>query len=74
MWEVLVHRLGDLSLPRKSVVRLTDCLNMTIDVYHGRKTATQYTCNHLIICIWTDLQIREGIEDSNSKINFLFFP
>ena len=39
--EVLVNRLGGLSLPRKSVVRLTDHLDMTIDVYHGRKTTTQ---------------------------------
>ena len=36
--EVLVNRLGGLSLPRKSVVRLTDRPDMTLDVYHGRKT------------------------------------
>ena len=41
MQEVLVNRLGGLSLPRKSVVRLTDCLDMTLDVYHGRKTTIQ---------------------------------
>ena len=40
MQEVLVDRLGDLSLPRKSVVRLTDRSDMTIDVYHGCKTTT----------------------------------
>ena len=39
--EVLVNRLGGLSLPRKSVVRLTDRPDMTIDVYRGRKTTTQ---------------------------------
>ena len=33
MHEVLVNRLGGLSLPRKSVVRLTDRPNMTLDVY-----------------------------------------
>ena len=38
MQEVLVNRLGDLSLPRKSVVRLTDRPDMTLDVYRGRKT------------------------------------
>ena len=38
--EVLVNHLGDISLPRKSVVRLTDCPDMTIDFYHGRKTTT----------------------------------
>ena len=39
MHEVLVNRLGGLSLPRKSVVRLTD-RPMTLDVYRGRKTTT----------------------------------
>ena len=38
MQEVLVNRLGGLSLPRKSVVRLTDRPDMTLDVYRGRKT------------------------------------
>ena len=33
--------LGCLSLPRKSVVRLTDRPDMTLDVYRGRKTTTQ---------------------------------
>ena len=33
--------LGGLSLPRKSVVRLTDHPNMTLDVYHGPKTTMQ---------------------------------
>ena len=36
MHEVLVNRLGGLSLPRKSVVRLTDRPDMTLDVYRGR--------------------------------------
>ena len=31
MHEVLVNRLGGLSLPRKSVVRLTDRPDMTLD-------------------------------------------
>ena len=39
--EVLVNRLGGLSMPRKSVVRLTDRPDMTLDVYRGRKTAIQ---------------------------------
>ena len=38
MHEVLVNRLGGLSLPRKSVVRLTDRPDMTLDVYRGGKT------------------------------------
>ena len=33
--EVLVKSLGGLSLPRKSVVRLTDNPDMTTDVYRG---------------------------------------
>ena len=41
--EVLVNRLGGLSLPRKSVVRLTDSPDMTLDVYRGRKTTIQPT-------------------------------
>ena len=41
MHEVLVNRLGGLSLPRKSVVRLTDRPDMTLDVYRGRKTIKQ---------------------------------
>ena len=43
MHEVLVNRLGGLSLPRKSVVRLTDRPDMTLDVYHGRKTTNNYS-------------------------------
>ena len=42
MHEVLVNRLGGLSLPRKSVVRLTDRPGMTLDVYRGRKTTMQH--------------------------------
>ena len=43
MHEVLVNHLhvGGLSLPRKSVVRLTDRPDMTLDVYRGHKTTTQ---------------------------------
>ena len=41
MHEVLVNRLGGLSLPRKSVIRLTDRPDMTLDVYRGRKTTMQ---------------------------------
>ena len=41
MHEVLVNRLGGLSLPKKSVVRLTDRPDTTLDVYCGRKTTMQ---------------------------------
>ena len=43
--EVLVNRLGGLSLPKKSVVRLTDPPDMTLDVYRGLKTTIQYNKN-----------------------------
>ena len=39
--EVLVNHLEGLNLPRKSVVRLTDRPDMTLDVYRGRKTTIQ---------------------------------
>ena len=41
MHEILVNRLGGLSLPRKSVVRLTGRPDMTIDVYCGPKATKQ---------------------------------
>ena len=37
----LVSSLTSVSLPRKSVVRLTDRPDMTLDVYRGRKTTKQ---------------------------------
>ena len=54
MHEVLVSRLGGLSLPRKSVVKLTDRPDMTLDVYRGRKTTNQQQQpSHLLkIIIW----------------------
>ena len=49
MHEVLVNRLGGLSLPRKSEVRLTDRPDMTLDVYRGRKTTKQQHCSPIIV-------------------------
>ena len=37
-FQTLVSSIEGLSLPRKSVVRLTDRPDMTLDVYRGRKT------------------------------------
>ena len=48
MHEVLVNRLGGLSLPRKSVVRLTDRPDMTLDVYRGRKTTMQHRAQWML--------------------------
>ena len=50
MHEVLVNRLGGLSLPRKSVVRLTDRPDMTLDVYRGRKTTIQQHTGLVLFC------------------------
>ena len=41
MHEVLVNRLGGLSLPRKIVVRLIECPDKTVAVYRGCKTIQQ---------------------------------
>ena len=48
MHEVLVNCLGGLSLPRKSVVRLTDRPDMTLDAYRGRKTTLQHATNPVL--------------------------
>ena len=58
MHEVLVNRLGGLSLPRKSVVRLTDRPDMTLDVYRGRKTTIQYNTMVLGVPIFKHIIIR----------------
>ena len=55
MHEVLVNRLGGLSLPRKSVVRLTGRPDMTLDVYRGRKTTIQQQQLHCFSQILTEL-------------------
>ena len=51
--EVLVNRLGGLSLPRKSVVRLTDRPDMTLDVYPGRKTTIQLSDHCSVMSLQT---------------------
>ena len=66
MHEVLVNRLGGLSLPRKSVVRLTDRPDMTLDVYRGRKTTMQ---QHILIKL---LQINKSVlYNADIKWDFL---
>ena len=49
MHEVLVNHLGGLSLPRKSVVRLSDRPDMTLDVYRGRKTTKQQQQQYYLV-------------------------
>ena len=48
--EVLVNRLGGLSLPRKSVVRLTDRPDMTLDVKMDVKQQCNSNNNRPSIC------------------------
>ena len=63
MHEVLVNRLGGLSLPRKSVIRLTDRPDMTLDVYRGRKTTMQQ--QQLFVCIWCSTGVMECLTEFN---------
>ena len=51
MHEVLVNRLEGLSLPRKSVVRLTDRPDMTLAVYRGRKTTNHQQQQQQIVLV-----------------------
>ena len=75
MHEVLVKPLGGLSLPRKSVVRLTDRPDMALDVYRGRKTTIQKHLMHFlfffrlgIICESTHVHGKRQF-----IFNFIFF-
>ena len=43
-----VNCLGGLSLHRESVVRLTDCPVMTLDVYRGRKSPMQHQQQYIL--------------------------
>ena len=66
MHEVLVNRLGGLSLPRKSVVRLTDRPDMTLDVNRGRKKTMQLQQQNgvrLTYCVKYDVNPMNSIED-----------
>ena len=59
MHEVLVNRLGDLSLPRKSVVRLTGRPDMTLDVYRGCKTTIQQQQMSSLYMQWISQTVRQ---------------
>ena len=63
MHEVLVNRSGGLSLPRKSVVRLTDRPDMTLVVYCGRKTTIQQHVKFDLIDIYFMNRLKR--EESN---------
>ena len=79
MQKVLVNRLGGLSLPRKSVARLTDRPDMTLDVYRGQKT-TQQQKQQCSLCFKTiyDLGVRgmsklESPKPKAAFTNFFYF-
>ena len=67
MHEVLVNRLGGLSLPRKSVVRLTDRRDMTLDVYRGRKTTMQQSNNLQISKTYDFLKNNRRLSIKNTR-------
>ena len=70
MHEVLVNRLGGLSLPRKSVVRLIDRPDMTLDVYRGRKTTIQqHTHFDLIPFLIADVAIQKLVIRLCAQLN-----
>ena len=71
--EVLVNRLGGLSLPRKSVVRLTDRPDMTLDVYRGRKTTKQSKAMQRLWSACTFLLYVVGIYRSSVCISFVMW-
>ena len=58
MHEVLVNRLGGLSLPRNSVVRLADRPDMILDVYRGRKITMQ---QHICAKLYQNRSIHRGM-------------
>ena len=64
MHKVLVNRLGGLSLPRKSVVRLTDRPDMTLDVYRGCKTTMQHRHKASKFYYWIICSCAESILDA----------
>ena len=69
MHEVLVNRLGGLTLARKSVVRLTDRPDMTLDVNRGRKITTHAHNNE-----WTDGQTNEPSNKRKDEMTKTIYP
>ena len=69
--EVLVNRLGGLSQPRKSVVRLTYRPDMTLDVYRGRKTTTQQQKSSRLLL--THIQLEGGQVSKSQYSDILIF-
>ena len=74
MHGVLVNRLGGLSLPRKSVVRLTDRPDMTLDVHRGRKTTMQQQQQKIKQVLRELLVLRHDVKQLPLGISTLFCP
>ena len=72
MHEVLVNRLGGLSLPKKSVVRLTDRPDMTLGIYRGRKTIQQQQSQHSSLFINRTISFHTNFEYDNILDKFEF--
>ena len=71
MHEILVNHLGGLSLPRKSVVRLTDRPDMTLDVYRGRKTTMQQNKSHELAIMLLHTRFYYDLEASTMLLPLL---
>ena len=74
MHEVQVNHLEGLSLPRKSVLRLTDRPDMAIAVYRGCKTITQQQQQYILsiavayFCVMIDNDNYEKIGYESEKL------
>ena len=69
MHEVPVNRSGSLTLPRKSMVRLTDRPDINLDIYRGRKTTTQQQQQQQILaqgrtCLYTYTLVFASLPES----------
>ena len=77
--EVLVNRLGGISLSRKSVVKLTDCPDMTLAVYRGRKPRKQQqqtriprnAMSHLLFAFTLGTQLKHQYDTYFGKIHWV---
>ena len=72
MHEVLVNRLGGLSLPRKSVVRLNDCPYMTLDICRGSKTTTQQQASVLRCFNWSTGELSSGEKKKHTDLLYVY--
>ena len=73
MHEVLVNRLGGLSLPRKSVERLIDRPDMTIDVLPWTYTTTQQLSELTEMLYFHDSQPNNVLKHTCTNIVFKFY-